>query len=223
QGRVDDVRIYNYALSPEEIAALAVDLAPPVVKSLTPVDNAITPAVERIVIVLEDTRGDVDAAVVKASIRVRDDQDQEISGVATAENDVFTFIPDSLPMEDGVYQVSFTAADMAGNSAEHACTFTKDAQPPAPPVITGGGAASGPIQARPAENQSASLAVTLTGTRENGAAVWIDGAEAAMAGDGDWTVALTLNQGENALEIWLEDNAGNRGESVWVDILADSI
>ena len=42
-------------------------------------------------------------------------------------------------------------------------------------------------------------------------------------GSGDWSVAFTLSEGANALEVWAEDAAGNLSLSVWVDILVDSV
>ncbi|MCP4661076.1 MAG: hypothetical protein GY856_37210, partial [bacterium] len=221
QGRIDDLRLYNYALAQEEIGELYTDLDPPVVRGLSPADGAIEPRGEEIHIALEDLHGQVDHAVVKASIRVLDDQDLEVAGVASADNDAFTFIPHAIPLPDGVYQVAFTAADMAGNTAEHAFSFAVDSQAPAAPAITGGEVFSGLIKARPTENRTNNLAITLSGTREDGATVWIDDAEAAAPGVGDWTVALTLARGANELEIWLTDAAGNRGASTWVDIVAD--
>ncbi|MCP4694603.1 MAG: hypothetical protein GY859_41630, partial [Desulfobacterales bacterium] len=148
QGRIDDVRLYNYALSQEEIRELYSDLDPPEVRSLSPPDGAMAPPVEAIVITLEDLHGHVDHAVVKASVRVRDDQEQGVGGVVNVENDVFIFIPHVIPLPDGAYHVAFTAADMAGNSAEHAFSFTVDGQPPTAPAITGGNVFSGPIQER---------------------------------------------------------------------------
>jgi len=41
-------------------------------------------------------------------------------------------------------------------------------------------------------------------------------------GDGAWSTALTLVPGENPLEAWLLDRAGNRGPSEWVDIEVDT-
>ena len=40
-------------------------------------------------------------------------------------------------------------------------------------------------------------------------------------GSDDWSVDLTLAPGDNALEFWLEDSAGNKSPSVWLDILVD--
>ena len=122
-----------------------------------------------------------------------------------------------------MYHVSFTAIDTAGNAQTYNFSFSVDKQQPAAPMITGDDIASGTIRVRPAPNNANSTTVFLTGTREDTTAVWIDNQLRVPAGSGDWSVDLTLNQGNNSLEIWTVDAAGNRSPSVWVDIQVDSI
>ena len=82
---------------------------------------------------------------------------------------------------------------------------------------------SGQIQLRPAQNSSNSTTVTLTGTREDHTSVWINNQLKVNSGSNNWSVDMTLTQGNNTLEIRAEDAAGNRSPSVWVDIQVDSI
>ena len=42
-------------------------------------------------------------------------------------------------------------------------------------------------------------------------------------GSGDWSMDLTLAQGQNSISVHLEDRAGNIGPAVWVDMFVDSI
>lgn len=81
---------------------------------------------------------------------------------------------------------------------------------------------SGTIEPQPTQNTSSQFVIELTGTREAGTSVWINGAEMVSAGDDDWAVQLTLESAENTFEIWLKDLAGNQGESEWVDIVLET-
>jgi len=104
-------------------------------------------------------------------------------------------------MPDGVYTVSVTAVDTAANSAVYNRSFTLDGLAPAKPGITGGDVTTGTLQVRPLENRSNVAEVTLSGTREDDSGVWINGAETVPIGSGDWSVDLTLNQGEEYIQI----------------------
>ncbi len=91
-------------------------------------------------------------------------------------------------------------------------------EPPGKPVITGSTIHSGIIQTRPVQNISRQFIVELTGTREAGTSVWINGDEQVANGDTSWSTQVNLQPGNNTFEIWLVDLAGNRGLSEWVDI-----
>ncbi len=164
-------------------------------------------------------------AAVMAGVDVRDGSNQPVAGSIAESNDTFTFTPalapDSLP--SGTYTVSFTAADAAGNTKAYSFAFTVDSQPPVKPAITGGTVTSGTIQGNHFDNRSNSAAVTLSGTREDHTSVWINGTQQVTAGTGDWSVELSLNQADNALEIHIRDLAGNVSPSEFVDIFVDSV
>jgi RHS repeat-associated protein len=204
------------------------DVMAPELESTSPSDGAIAQVVDQIVFTLSDQQeavfpGVVDDAAVIASLHVTDAGGQTIEGTVTESNDQFNFTPATTPLPDSVYTVSFNAADVAGNIQVYTFSFTVDSLPPAAPTITGATATSGLIQARPVQNSSTTTSVTLTGTREANTSVWINNTLKMALGTPDWSVSLTLSQGENALELWLQDAAGNRGPSTWVDILVDSI
>ncbi|HUT69838.1 MAG TPA: Calx-beta domain-containing protein [Desulfatiglandales bacterium] len=202
----------------------AIDTIPPELVGTNPAQGAVLQQVQQIVITLVDRYGGtVDDTAVAGGITVKDGTNQTVSGTVTELNDEFTFTPDTSPMADDTYQVSFTAQDMAGNTQAYSFSFTVDSQSPAKPTITGGTVFSGVIQARPAENKADSPTITLTGTREDNTGVWINAVLRVPPGTGGWSVDLTLPQGNNSLEIYLEDGAGNRSPSEWVDILVDSI
>ncbi|MFC1885074.1 right-handed parallel beta-helix repeat-containing protein, partial [Thermodesulfobacteriota bacterium] len=199
------------------------DVVPPVLVSTSPVNGDTVQEALSIIFTLNDAHSAVDDASVISSINVKDSGNQDVpSASITENNDVFTFMPAATPMADDTYQVSLTAYDTSGNTKFYTFSFTVDGQAPSAPTITGGTVTSGQIQARPAENLSDTKTVTLTGTREDNTSVWINNFQRVNRGSGDWSVELTLNEGANELEIWLVDAADNRGDSVFVDIIADT-
>ena len=201
-----------------------VDTSPPEVSHADPADGASRAQVERISFTLLDRYGgSVDTAAVSASVVVTDDGGGLVDGVLAAAGDQFTFTPALVPLADGRYRVGFSAVDTAGNARDHALVFTVDGDAPGGLTITGGGVASGVIQIRPVTNRAKSGSITLTGTREDLTSVWVNNRLRVAMGTGDWSTVLYLPEGESALEVWLQDGAGNRSASVWVDLLVDSV
>ena len=200
-----------------------IDPTPPELVSTVPNHNASLNELSRIEFALFDQFGIVDAAAVIASVAVIDGSSRPVGCTVSENNAHFTITPDSLPLGDDTYSVSLVAIDLAGNSQSYSFSFTVDKQDPAEPVITGGTVTSGLIQVRPAPNSANSTFMTLTGTREDNTSVWINNQLKVNSGSDNWSVDMTLTQGNNSLEIRTEDAAGNRSPSVWVDIQVDSI
>ena len=200
-----------------------IDPTPPELVSTVPNHDASLNELSRIEFTLFDQFGIVDDAAVIASVAVIDSSNQPVGFTVSENNDHFTITPDSLPLDDDTYLVSLVAIDLAGNTQSYSFSFTVDKQAPAEPVITGGTVTSGVIQVRPAQNSSNSTIMTLTGTREDNTGVWINNQLKVNSGSDNWSVDMTLTQGNNSLEIRAEDAAGNRSPSVWVDIQVDSI
>jgi hypothetical protein len=216
QGQVSETDESNNSFS-DDFLAIADNSAPALV-STSPTDGAALQQIQQISATLADSQAAVDDAAVIASFTVTDSSMQSVTGSITESSDTFTFVPDTIPLADDTYQVGLTAIDTHGNSQSYSFNFTIDTQPPVKPGITGGQIESGTIQPRPAQNTTGQFVVELTGTREAGTNVWIDGAERVPFGDNDWAIQLSLSPGINALEVWLTDAAGNQGESEWVDI-----
>ncbi len=190
----------------------------PLVASFSPVNQSYVQAVQEVSLTLLDSMGTVDDAAVIASISVTGNTQGSIGGTVSETGDVFTFVPDSLPLVDDVYTVAFNSVDTYGNTENYQFSFTIDSVAPGKPVITGGAVYSGTLQARPVENISDQFVVEITGMRDAGTSVWLDAVQVAATGDDDWSVQVMLNPGENAFEFWLVDLAGNDGTSEWVDI-----
>ncbi|MFH0725596.1 MAG: right-handed parallel beta-helix repeat-containing protein, partial [Pseudomonadota bacterium] len=205
------------------VLARVTDPTAPTIVSTAPVNGSVLKTVSAVTITLKDDFSAVDDAAVMAGFTVLDHHSQPVIGTVSENNDVFTFTPAVSPLPTGMYTVAFLAADTEGNSANHGFTFTVDDVAPAPPLITGGSVSSGTIQARPGANFSNTPTVTLSGTREANTRLWINGTVKVVFGTGNWSIPLTLTQGANSLELWLEDPVGNRSASLWVDILVDSV
>jgi len=216
QGQVTETNESNNSFSAFLMAI--VDNSAPALTGTCPEDGTELQQIQQITATLVDSQGIVDDAAVIASFSVKNSEQQSIAGIVTESNDTFTFVPDSLPLPDSTYDVDLTAADTYGNTQTYSFGFTIDSQPPAKPTITGGTVDSGTIQPRPVQNTTGQFLVELTGTRDAGTSLLINGVQVVDVGDADWGVPLTLEPGSNALEIWLKDRAGNEGESVWVDI-----
>ena len=106
------------------------DKTPPTLVKTAPQNGAFVQSVDKIEITLFDRDGQVDDAYVIGSVTVKDGSDQVVSGTISESDDQFTFIPDSGSLSDGLYRVSFTAKDMAGNSRDYQFSFTIDTTPP---------------------------------------------------------------------------------------------
>ena len=200
----------------------ACNLLPPELVLTDPTDGASLKNVEQIVFALADDYVVDDDAVID-SINLIDGYDMTVPISVIEAEDQFTITPDDLPLPDDHYRVSFSAIDLAGKTEHHSFSFTVDNQPPTAPGITGGAVFSGALQPRPSANSSNTTTPTLTGSREDGTAVWVNGSLRVELGAGEWETDLNLVQGDNAIEVWLVDAAGNRGPSTWLDITADSI
>jgi hypothetical protein len=194
------------------------DLTAPAMITTMPANDAHLPQVSNVTITLADSQSAVDDAAVISSFSITDSSRQNVPGQLAEANDTFTFTPTSTPLVDDTYTVSLTGIDEHGNSQSYSFGFTVDSQPPALPVITGGTVTSGTIQVRPVQNTSNQFVVELSGTREADSSVWLDGIEQVNIGSEPWSIQISLHEGDNALEVWLKDRAGNQGPSAWVDI-----
>ena len=98
----------------------------------------------------------------------------------------------------------------------YTASFTIDKNPPTVPVVS-----SHPVA--PEVTNITTTSVTLVGTREAGSSIWIDGVKRGAAATTDWSVDLTLAQGQQDLVIHAEDEVGNKSEAVTVSLFVDSI
>jgi hypothetical protein len=194
------------------------DITAPVVMASQPANNARVRQLTQITVTLADSQSTLNDTAVKTSITLRNAAQQTLAVSVTENNDTFSVVPGTLPLADGAYLLSGNAVDSFGNTRAFTVTFTIDTVPPAKPTITGGTVASGLILPRPVQNSHDRVMATLTGTRENGTTLWVNGAQLVGLGNGAWSCQIALNPGANTLEVYCLDEAGNHGPSEWVDI-----
>jgi hypothetical protein len=194
------------------------DMTAPALVSYLPSNNSYQKQIEQISLTLADSQSTVDDAAVMSSFRLVDEAQLQVVGTISESNDTFVFVPNLLPLNDGAYQVSFNSIDIHGNMSPHTFGFTIDATAPQKPVITGGTIVSGNIRPRPEANLTDQFVVELTGTREAGTRVHVNDSIKADFGDTNWSTPLSLQSGNNVIEVFLMDIAGNQGPSEWVDI-----
>jgi parallel beta-helix repeat protein len=194
------------------------DNTPPALVANAPANGAYLQQFQQFTVTLADSQSAIDKAAVMASFSMINSQYVSLYGVKTEANGTFTFAPAGLPLADDTYRVAIIAADVHGNTKLYNFSFTIDTHPPAKPVITGGTVTSGTIRPRPEQNSYNQFVAELTGTREAGTNIWINGSQVVGFGDANWSTPVTLQPGANAIEVWLLDRAGNRSSSEWVDI-----
>jgi hypothetical protein len=215
-GTVSETDESNNELS--VLLSAVADITAPSVVGISPSSGAFLQQIEQVSFTLNDNQSSVDDAAVIASFSLTNSVQQNIGGTITEDSDTFTFVPSSLPLADDTYQISFTAADTYGNSQAITLDFTIDTVPPAKPTITGSTVASGTIQPRPAQNTADRVIAVLEGTRDPETTLWINGMQFVHEGSGTWSTHINLAPGDNALEVYCLDAAGNQSPSEWVDI-----
>ena len=220
-GTVDEIYEQNNSLLVD--LPTIYDTIPPELTATRPTDGDAVIEVNEITFTLHDPYGNVDDTAVIAGVEVKNSAETLIVGTVTESDDTFTFTPDVSPLPNDTYTVYLTAVDDSSNTENYSFSFTADNLAPGNLTVTGGTVLSGVIQPRPFANQSDTTTITLEGTREDETSLWINGAQKVSTGSNDWSIDLTLYQGDNELEIWLEDMAGNISDSLWVDIRVDSI
>ncbi len=113
---------------------------------------------------------------------------------------------------EGSNKITAFAVDAANNYSSSAqMTFTVDTRPPADPVV------NTPVS--PTKQSS----ITLTGTKETGSYLFVNyvNTSAAYAGT-SWSYVVNLDEGENYIVVYVQDEAGNPSQSVILTVVKDT-
>jgi large repetitive protein len=122
------------------------------------------------------------------------------------------FIPDQALL-DGSYQVTAQLQDRAGLLSDSlSYAFTLDTVAPSVPVINDLPTVTG------------SARITVSGTKEAGSGIWLDGDLLVSRDDRvDWIANVPLQAGDNTLTFTAQDQAGNRSDPVVVEIRYEDV
>lgn len=197
-----------------------VDQEPPQLVSSWPAQNSFVRQADHVSFTLVDRHNLVDVQTTLDGFRM-EGSNGEITGSIIYEGNNFIFTPDTALADDS-YTVTISVADNLTNSGQRFFVFVVDSVPPAKPIITGGTVASGLIQERPTLNIIHLFIAPLTGTREADTSLWVNGEQIVSVGSSAWATQLSLLVGDNTMEVWSVDRAGNESTRAWVDIRLES-
>jgi hypothetical protein len=202
----------------EALLSAVADITAPSLSGESPADGSELQQVQYISFTLTDSQSAIDDDAVMEAFELVDASGELVEGEISESSDTFTFVPNSLPLDDGEYEASVTASDTYGNTEAYAYSFTIDTIAPDKPVITGGEVLSGTIQASPAANTADHVIAVLEGTRDDNTSLWVNGELKVSAGSDPWSCQIELSPGDNSFEVISMDGAGNSSEAEWVDI-----
>lgn len=191
-----------------------VDTVAPTITIMTPADGSILTSASSITLAFVEEDSGLDLNVSTLTV-TRNAVAVPGSWAEQSGNVVFT---PSDGLVDGDYTVSAELVDVAGSSsAPFSAIFTLDSTPPTIPVISSHAVA-------PAINATNLAGVTLSGTREDNSAIFVDGVERVALGSGPWQTTLSsLPEGGTTVTVHATDAAGNASDSVAINLLVDTV
>ncbi len=206
---VDDA---GNAEAPKNVAldVLLYDVTPPAVVLTPAVGSTVATTAPQIAAVYSDAGRGVDAASIRLSL---DGVDVTAQAVVTASSAVFT---SSAPLSEGAHVVAVQVADLAGNQASAASTFTLDSIAPVTTLLVNGQAAGngGLILA---STDSVAFAAIDAGTGVLETLYSLDGTAEAV-----FVSTLSLSPGGHSLAFRSRDGAGNLETAQVVSITVTS-
>jgi len=197
--------------SDEIIFTVILDRAPPVLQSTEPANGAfVNESPSRVAFFFTDLTTSLSEDSTLATVSMRDSSSQEVLGNWEFQvPNTVVFTPVS-PFDEDTYTASVQAQDLAGNTTSSTISFTYDGTPPS--LLT----------LEPVQSPTIFAVQTLSGTKEANSSVWLNGTEVvAINADTGWSYQITLIEGENPLELYSKDPAGNQSDSVFAAIIYD--
>ncbi len=176
--------------SPPVVITIEIDRTPPTIVITTPADGMSTRA-ERLTV-----RGRIEDAHPPSRVRLQ----PGTRSVPVAPDG--SFEGEVTLLGDGATAIVVRASDAAGNEVEASRTVRRDTKAPtlvlddAPPVRV-----VGPSKRR----------LALAGTTDPGCTLTIAGAAVDVSSGGRFATTVTLEEGENAIELVVRDKLGNEG------------
>jgi len=197
--------------SEEAIFTIILDRAPPELESSVPANASfIKDAPTQISLYFTDVTTSLAEGPTLANAAFRNSANQDLAGTwALVPENIVTFTPTATLVED-TYTASLQAHDLAGNTLPVNLAFTYDITPPAAPTLN------------PVASPTIFSVQTLTGTKADDASIWINGLEVIpVNSSADWSYQISLIEGDNPLEIYSKDAAGNQSDAIHAVIVYD--
>ncbi|RLC32219.1 MAG: hypothetical protein DRH37_01180, partial [Deltaproteobacteria bacterium] len=192
---------------------IVLDRVPPAFQDSSPQDGSYVSAQPAAIsfMFLDQTTG-IDETASIATGEVQDGAAQAVDGSwSLTPPGTLVFTP-ATPLAEGSYTATIQAIDPAGNATGKTISFTYDATAPAVPTLN-------PVQSPTHLDHQ-----TISGTKEAGTALWINGTEVLpFSTDTEWSFEYTLAEGENVLAIVSRDRAGNESSAVTATIVYDDV
>jgi hypothetical protein len=171
---------------PAVLSGIVLDTTPPVISVQNP--------------------GNADGAFGSWTVPVQGSSNEKLGAVTvngaalTVSSDGLTFSGNATATKDGNFTVKVTATDVVGNSATNSQVVKLDTKPP---VVT--------LGKPPALTRTAaySLPIRFTDSSPVTVKVKVNGADAGSTTTTPSTVALTLSEGANTIEVSAADSLGN--------------
>ncbi|RLB38485.1 MAG: hypothetical protein DRH12_12825, partial [Deltaproteobacteria bacterium] len=192
---------------------IVLDRVPPALQSSTPPDGSyLQEQPSQITFTFIDQTAGLDSTTTISTASIKNSQNEEITGNwALSGANTLVFTPEQ-PLAEDSYTVVLDAHDFAGNSTHVDLSFTYDATAPAKPTV------------EPVESPTHLSHQTLNGTKDAESSIWINDTEVIpVNADTNWSYEVQLQEGENILEIYSEDRAGNKSELISVTIIYDNV
>ncbi|EKD26309.1 MAG: hypothetical protein ACD_79C01266G0001, partial [uncultured bacterium] len=190
--------------------SIVMDTAVPLLLSTTPQNNQFVSTLPQQVIWNFKNDGTVlNSQRILSSVLFKNSALQNIQGVWNITDFQIVFIPSGILLED-TYTASLTAYDLAGNQIAVSTKFTFDKTSPLTPALN------------PVSTPTNFVTQTLTGTKEALSSIWYNGYEVIpVNAQTSWSYNITFRQGDNNIEIYSKDYAGNKSGTVTSKIVYD--
>jgi hypothetical protein len=160
--------------------------------------------------VFSEEQTSLDESITLASAQCFDGAGRDVAGRwALVDGATVVFTP-AQPFAEDLFTLRVTARDLVGNGVEGAFSFTYDGTAPATPTLN------------PVTSPTSFIIQTLTGAKEANSSIRLNGSQIIEINDQTaWSHQITLQEGENPLEITSGDRAGNISDPVRATIIYD--
>ncbi|MDH5325722.1 MAG: hypothetical protein OEY58_09700 [Gammaproteobacteria bacterium] len=151
-------------------------------------------------------------------------QTQTLAGEKSANSSIWVNGVERVPLDE---QTNWSITDMALIEGNNSFDLSaKDSEGRESQTVTVRIVLDTTAPSSPAVNSgllTANSAYNLTGTKEAGSAIWINGIERVALDElTEWSVSVQLQEGGNSFNVVAKDNLGNESDAIAVNVVLDS-